>query len=44
MTAEPMGVSWALGVVAAAMVTALIAIVLISWLTRRANERRRPPA
>jgi hypothetical protein len=44
MTTEPVWVWWSLGVIAAAIVTALIAIMLIAWLARRANGRRRPPA
>lgn len=44
MTTEPVWVWWSLGVIAAAIVTALIAIILIAGLARRANERRRPPA
>jgi hypothetical protein len=44
MTTEPAWVWWSLGVIAAAIVAALIAIMLIAWLTRRVNDRRRPPA
>jgi hypothetical protein len=33
-----------LGIVGASMIAALVAIVLIGWLTRTQNRRRRPPA
>ena len=44
MMSEPAWVWWSLGVIAAAIVAALVAIMLIAWLTRHANDRRRPPA
>jgi len=44
MTVELSLVWWALGVVIVAAIAACVAIVVIVWLPRSTNDKRRPPA